>query len=381
MVKKLMLIVFAITNFIFMSSFNYYPVSNNVIPEVSAKAAVLIDASTGKVLFEKNAYDIRQMASTTKIMTTLLCLESGNLDRYFTVDTKAINVEGSTMGLVNGDIVTKRILCYGMMLPSGNDAANAAAVRIAGSNSEFAKLMNQRAKQIGMKNTNFVTPSGLDDYIDNHYSTAYDMALLAREAMKNETFAKICATKKIKIDFGNPPYGRWLLNSNKLLNMCEGCIGVKTGFTDKAKRCLVSACERNGSRLICVTLSAPDDWNDHIKMYNYGYSRLINVKMQQEDISVDVVGGTKDFVDIVPQGDTQLILTDVNAADIKQQIVIEHFLYAPVKKGQVVGKLEYLIGNEVIKSVNLVANENIEYKYSEKKLSWVDKFKQKFFDK
>ena len=158
---------------------------------ISAKAAILMDARTGKILYEKNSGQIMQMASTTKIMTTLLSIESGNLDESFVVDSNAIKVEGSSMGLVEGDVVTKRALCYGMMLPSGNDAANATAVKIAGSIENFAVLMNNRAKEIGMNNTSFVTPSGLDDYTDYHYSTAYDMALLTKEALKNPIFKEI----------------------------------------------------------------------------------------------------------------------------------------------------------------------------------------------
>ncbi|MCX7658505.1 MAG: D-alanyl-D-alanine carboxypeptidase, partial [Oscillospiraceae bacterium] len=215
---------------------------------VSAASAVLIEAQTGKVLYAKNENEKRPMASTTKIMTALICLESGNLDEQFVVDSSAIKVEGSSMGLVEGDIVTKRSLCIGMLLPSGNDAANAAAIKIAGSFEKFAEMMNERAVKIGMLNTHFVTPSGLD--ADGHYSTAYDMALLAREALKNPDFKAICSQKNIKLSYGNPPYDRWLKNTNKLLTYYNGCIGVKTGFTDAAGRCLVSATERNGVCLI-----------------------------------------------------------------------------------------------------------------------------------
>lgn len=165
------------------------------------------------------------MASTTKIMTTLLCLESGGLDDQFVVDGEAIKVEGSSMGLTEGDVVTKRALCYGMMLPSGNDAANATAVKLGGSIENFADMMNERAEKIGMTRTCFVTPSGLEG--EGHGSSAYDMALLAREALRNPDFAEICSQKKAKVEFGNPPYERWLTNSNKLLDMYQGVKGVK----------------------------------------------------------------------------------------------------------------------------------------------------------
>ena len=211
---------------------------------VSAESCILMEAVTGEVLYEKAADQQRPMASTTKIMTTLLCLESGDLDTPFPVDNDAIHVEGSSMGLVDGDIVTKQALCYGMLLPSGNDAAGATAVKLAGSYAAFAEQMNRKAQELGMTQSHFVTPSGLHDA--EHYSTARDMALLTAAALQNETFREICGQASAKVCFGNPPYERWLTNSNKLLTMDETVIGVKTGFTDEAGRCLVSASVRNG---------------------------------------------------------------------------------------------------------------------------------------
>lgn len=240
-------------------------------PQIAARAAVVVEYETGKVLYEKNADLQLPMASTTKIMTTLLTLESDNIDDWFTVDSEAIKVEGSSMGLSEGEVITKRILAYGMMLPSGNDAANAAAVAVSGSIEGFVRLMNEKAENFGLTNTHFVTPSGLDDYTDEHYSTALDMANLTRLALSNETFREICGTKSICLEFGDGE-SFWLSNSNKLLSSCEGVIGVKTGFTDKAGRCLASACERDGVTLICVTLSDPNDWYDYTNLYDYCFS-------------------------------------------------------------------------------------------------------------
>ena len=177
------------------------------------------------------------MASTTKIMTALLTLEQGGLDDYFQVDSDAIRVEGSSMGLQEGDSVSLRALAYGMLLASGNDGANAAAVRIAGSIPAFVERMNARAAEIGMADTRFATPSGLDD--PGHYSTAYDMALLAREALQSPLFAEICAQSKAVVQYGNPPYNRWLTNHNRLLREYPGTIGVKTGFTKASGRCQI----------------------------------------------------------------------------------------------------------------------------------------------
>lgn len=328
----------------------------------SARGAILIEAKTGEVLYEKNANQILQMASTTKIMTTLLCLESGNLDEYFTVDPEAIKVEGSSMGLLEGDLVTKRILCYGMMLPSGNDAANATAVKIGGSIDKFVELMNNRAKEIGMNNTNFVTPSGLDDYTDLHYSTAYDMALLARQALKNPYFAEICSTKNAKVEFGNPAYGRWLTNSNKLLTNCPGAIGVKTGFTDKARRCLVSACERDGVTLICVTLNDPNDWQDHSSLYEYGFSKMkkISIPIENQDMVVNVVGGKRELAYLKLSEPSELTLYNGDAQKITKKIILPKFCYAPLNKGEIVGQVQYYCGDKVIKEIPVMVDESVE---------------------
>ncbi|NLT10061.1 MAG: D-alanyl-D-alanine carboxypeptidase, partial [Ruminococcus sp.] len=201
-------------------------------PQVSARAAVLISADTGEIVWEHNSGQKLPMASTTKIMTTLLCIESGGMDEQFVVDSDAIKVEGSSMGLQEGDIVTKYALCCGMLLPSGNDAANAAAVRIAGSIEDFSELMNERARKLGLSKTFFVTPSGLEG--EGHGSSAYDMAILAREALRNDIFRSICSKSRIQLEYGAPPYKRWLKNTNKLLEMYDGTYGVKTGFTDEA---------------------------------------------------------------------------------------------------------------------------------------------------
>jgi D-alanyl-D-alanine carboxypeptidase/D-alanyl-D-alanine carboxypeptidase (penicillin-binding protein 5/6) len=244
-------------------------------PQISAMSAIVIDAESGKVLYTKNCSEVRAIASLTKVMTTLLTLEAGDLDTQFQVDNGVIHVEGTSMGLRENDIVTRRALCYGMMLPSGNDASNAAAVSVAGSLSAFAELMNQKARHVGMTDTTFVNPHGLDQ--SGHLSTARDMAILTAYAMTrseaSELFRTIAASPTARLEYGNPPYRRWLRNNNKMLHMYENCIGVKTGFTDNARRCLISAAERGGRTLIAVTLNAPDDWNDHRQMLDYAFQK------------------------------------------------------------------------------------------------------------
>ena len=325
-------------------------------PSVSAKSAVVMNYDTGELILSKNAFEKRVMASTTKIMTTLLTIEAGDPDKEFTVDSMAIRVEGTSMGLKEGDIVTRRALCYGMMLPSGNDAANAAAVIVSGSISECTKLMNKRAAEIGMTDTNFVTPSGLD--AEGHYSTAYDMALLTREALKNETFRKICSASTMTLDFGNPPVPRRLNNLNKLIDLYDGCIGVKTGFTDNARRCLVSAAERGGVTLIAVTLNAPSDWSDHGKMLDYGFSKISPRRITLKSHAVEVVGGNTDNVTAVPEKSLTIGLTDVSAEKINVKYYLPDFVYAEVKKGQELGYADVYCGDSFIERVRLVADGN-----------------------
>ncbi len=325
------------------------------IYDISAKSAVVMCVETGEVLFAKNEHQRRSMASTTKIMTTLLALEQYTPGRQITVTESMIKVEGTSMGLLPGDTVTMQGLAYGMMLPSGNDAANVVAITLGGNVKDFAQMMNARAKQIGMDNTNFVTPSGLDD--EEHYSTAYDMALLGCEAIKNPLFKKICSTQKASVYYGNPPYKRTLSNHNRLLKSYEGAIGMKTGFTKKSGRCLVSCAERDGVTLVAVTLSAPDDWQDHKKMLDYGFSKVEYAKadFDENQVFVPVVGGTADSVGIECEGFTVFGKSN----DVKHILLLEKFLYAPVLKGDVVGKIIFKNGNEELGVVPLVAKEDV----------------------
>lgn len=295
-----------------------------------AKGAAVIEQESGLLLFGKDADRRLPMASTTKIMTALLTLEQDDLDAPFTVDKNAIRVEGSSMGLREGDTVTLRALAYGMLLPSGNDAAGAAAVRIAGTKERFAQLMNERAEELELTGTHFVTPSGLDD--SNHYSTAFDLALLAREALQNSEFAEICGQSSAKVRYGNPPYDRWLTNHNKLLKYYPGVVGVKTGFTDTAGRCLVSAAERDGMKLIVVTLGCPDDWNTHMKLYDACFAKLRRrtVELPADPMPVTgagTVGVEWDGCEVTAPADAALELT----------VTRQPFLFAPAQAGRVVG--------------------------------------------
>lgn len=347
-------------------------------PDISAKAAVLISADTGEVVYAKNCTEKLPMASTTKIMTTLLCLESGGLYDEFVVDSNAIKVEGSSMGLQEGDIVTKYALCCGMLLPSGNDAANAAAVKIAGSIEKFAEMMNDRAHKLGLSKTYFVTPSGLEG--EGHGSSAYDMAVLAREALKNELFRDICSKESIKLEFGDPPYTRWLKNTNKLLGMYDGVYGVKTGFTDEAGRCLVSACKRDSKDLICVTLNDRNDWNDHMAIYDYGFDtvREFDVTLPT-DITVDTVGGNTEKLHLVTKDSSVRICTVAgNENDFQFTLLSAPFIYAPVKYGEEAAKLRISFMGREVDTIPLYAAESVSAeKVPPKKKSLFTKIKEK----
>lgn len=367
------LIIFAVSlSFAMMTAFADVPVVKT-LPSVSgaqigAKAAIVMEAMTGRVLFAQNENERLPIASTTKIMTAMLALEQPELDAVFEVDGTAIMVEGSSMGLQKGDKASLRTLAAGMLLPSGNDAANAAAVRIAGTIPAFAVMMNDRAAELGLQNTYFETPSGLDS--GGHCSSAYDMALLAREALRNPDFTDICSQYKIRTNFGDPPYDRWLTNHNKLLNYYDGAFGVKTGFTKKAGRCLVSAARRDGVDLICVTLNCPNDWQVHRELYDRYFP-----KVQVEDLSraipefeVPVTGGAASSVTVVKTDVAQIPLP-TDGAQVEYKITIEPFLYAPVRKGQYIGEVKIIVDREETFRVTLTAGRDVELlnEYKEEK--------------
>ncbi len=322
--------------------------------EVSAGAAVLIEPMTGRVLFEKNKSERRSMASTTKIMTALLALESGRLDEVVTVTGRMVRVEGTSMGLKAGDKVTLSALVNGMMLSSGNDAANAVAVFLGEDQAGFAAMMNARAKEIGMAGTNFVTPSGLDD--EEHYTTAYDMALLGAEAMKNPAFKEMVSAPSAQVEIEDPPRTRTFSNHNRLLREYEGANGIKTGFTKKSGRCLVSSAERDGVSLIAVTLHASSDWKDHKAMLDYGFEQLTVTPVAANEIpaSLPVTGGVEDSVPIT-SGQAAIPLVKGDAAEIRCVTTLGAFLYAPVERGQEIGFHTIYYGEKAALKVPITA--------------------------
>ena len=241
------------------------------VKAISAEKAILLDAATGRVLFDQNADARSLIASTTKIMTALIALERLESDRTITVPSDAVGIEGSSVYLKEGDEVTAGDLIYSVLLSSANDAAATLAYEIGGDIRSFADIMNERAKEIGAQDTCFENPHGLDS--EEHYTTARDLALITAEALKNDAFAEAVSTYKYEFSISGTP--RIAINHNKLLKKYEGCIGVKTGYTKRSGRCLVSAAQKNGRTLIAVTLDAPSDWDDHTRLFNFGFSTLI----------------------------------------------------------------------------------------------------------
>lgn len=324
----------------------------------SASAYILYDPDTGSVLTSCNAYERRSMASTTKIMTALLLCEDGRLNRLVKVKAKSVCVEGTSIGLKGGDIIPRENLLYGLLLESGNDAANVIAAEIAGDSKNFAEKMNEKATQIGMKRTHFVTPSGLDD--KEHYTCCYDMALLAAYAMNNADFRKACSTLVYRSVYNNESTVRTYTNHNRLLRELDGCIGIKTGFTKKSGRCLVTACERDGKRLIAVTLCAPDDWNDHKAMYNYGFLQYENVLLPDNFnlSSIAVVGGDKTKVDIACESISVMLHKDYGGR-VNYVINLPPFVYAPIRCGDTLGTVEYYADSKLIATAKITAQSMV----------------------
>lgn len=311
-------------------------------PALSASCAILVDGSTGRVLYEKNPDEKRPIASITKLMTALVAVRSTpdlkqevEVKREYTLDG------GSSMYLKPGEKVTLETLLYGLLLVSGNDAALAIADFCGGGLDTFVGWMNDWAAELGMENTHFSNPSGLPD--DSHYSTAADMAKLARVVMEDEMLAKIVSTRSITIG------GHSFTNHNKLLWQYEGCVGMKTGYTDAAGRTLVSCAEREGQRLIAVTLNAPNDWKDHASLLDYGfavYPLQTLAAAGQEVRSLAVTGSLVRLVPVAAAEDLRYPLTE--GEKVTSKLILPESVRAPVRKGNLAGEMVfYLDGREL----------------------------------
>lgn len=334
---------------------------DDALPRVTARSAVVMEAKTGRVLYERNMGDRRFPASTTKIMTLIIALEKGNLDDVVKVGPHAAGTEGSTLWLEEGDEITLRELLYGMMLHSGNDATVAVAEHIAGSVDAFARLMTDKAHEIGAKDTNFVNANGLPD--DAHYTTAHDLALIASYGYTLPEFEKIVSTKEITFPWVKDDTHR-LRNENQMLWLYEGGNGVKTGYTDAAGRCLVSAAKRDGIQLVAVVLDSNWMWNDSILLLDYGFSKIDRttvVKKHAQVGTVAVTGSRARRLGVQTKDEIVLPVVD-GTAGYEQTIDLPHAVKAPIKKGDVVGTLRVsYVGKEVAKT-DLVAMQDAEQK-------------------
>ncbi len=342
---------------------------------LSARSFVLINAETNEIIASHNHNLKLSMASTTKIMTSLIAIESGKMNCAVTSE-KDINIEGTAIGIKKGDCFSLETLVYAMMLESGNDAAVLTAEYLAETEDSFSELMNKKADRIGMTSTNFETSSGLDS--DEHYTTAYDMALLTSYAVKNPVFKKICSAKIHSARQIKPEVKLTFSNHNKLLNSYDGVFGVKTGFTRKSGRCLVSACERNGITLIAVTLNAPDDWNDHTKLYDYGFAQVKSKEIKAEiPDKIKVYGSDKNEITLKC---TYVGLSAFADDKTDVRIRLKKFLYAPIEKNQIVGFVDIYNDGVCVKSVGIYARESAELGCSSSKpnFDFIYKFKQLF---
>lgn len=319
--------------------------------DISAHSAILYCADTGDVLYEKNADEHMLIASITKIMTAIVIIENCDLDAEIKPKPEWCCVEGSSMYLDYTKTYTVRDILTGMMLVSGNDAATALACTLAGDERSFSAKMNEKAQELGMENSSFRNPHGLDD--PEHYSTARDMAILASYCMENEEFRNIVSRYTATI--GEQTY----YNHNKLLAQYDGCIGLKTGYTMAAGRTLVSCAERNGMRLICVTLNAPDDWNDHKKLLDYGFEGYLISSFSEDSfrLELDVASAAENSAAAVPENDIKILTSNDAAVNVKLEA--PRVLFAGGLKGEKVGAIRVFVNGELAAEENLVYTENV----------------------
>ena len=332
---------------------------------VSAQKAILVDAETGRVLFEKNADARGLIASTTKIMTALIVCEQCNVLDRMKIPKEAVGIEGSSIYLQEGEVLTIQELLYGLMLHSGNDAAVALAIYCGGTVEGFAELMNDKAHRLGMKDSHFENPNGLDS--PGHYSTARDMAILASYAMDNPIFSKTVSTKKVSIS------RRSLSNHNKLLWRLKGADGVKTGFTKAAGRILVSSVTRQGRRLVAVTMNDPNDWQDHTTLMEDGFSRFQVkeiIKTGQILGTTEIAGGQELAVNLLANEDFCYSL----APGEQVEVVLQGpgFVYAPVAQGQQAGFAYICVDDRPVGKVSVIYGSTVEQE-KEQKQSFLEK--------
>lgn len=349
---------------------------NSNPPTLNSRAAIIFDRESKTVIFGKNINEKRAMASTTKIMTAIITLEKGNLNDVVEVSKKAANIGGSRLGLSTGDKIKLRDLLYGLLLRSGNDAAIQIAIHIGGSVEGFAELMNNKAKELGLQNTHFVTPHGLDN--PNHYTTAYELALLTDYALNIEEFAKIVNTKQTTISINSKPVP--ITNTNELLGNLDGVNGVKTGFTNNAGRCLVTSVKRNDWQVITIVLGADTKkfrTKDSIELIEYNFKNFerVNIKEKIEEEfekwkiananNIEIIKGKQNNVKIGMTYKYDYELYPINKTElnnIKIQIECKKTLIAPIERNYQIGEIHVILSNKEIMNIPIIIEEAIEKK-------------------
>ncbi len=333
----------------------------------SAKGAALLETDTGVFLYEQNSGIRLPMASTTKIMTAYVALKYGDITKEFTIPAAAVGVEGSSMYLLKGEVYTLDELLYGLMMTSGNDAAAAVAICVAGSISDFVFLMNAEAAALGLSNTHFDNPSGLDS--DTHYTTAAELATITAKALENADFRRYVGAKKYMIPGTSTHPARYFASKNRILLSYEGAIGVKTGYTVHSGRSLVTAAQRGGVRLVAVTIHDGNDWADHRQMLDYGFSRTCSVDPMSclsSEYLLPVAGGGN--VRVRPDKAPVMTLVDMSGPVLHAKIILPHFLYPDISMLQQVGEARIFAGDVLLCTVALRAYDSVQMQRTKKSL-------------
>ncbi|KAB3527360.1 D-alanyl-D-alanine carboxypeptidase family protein [Alkaliphilus serpentinus] len=337
---------------------------------VSGRAAIVMDVATGRVLYEKNIHDKMPMASTTKIMTALLAIENTDLDHTVKVTPEAVGIEGSSIYLQYNEEIKMKDLLYGLMLRSGNDAAAAIAIELGESIEGFSKLMNKRAEDLGAKNTNFVNPHGL--HHENHYTTAHDLSLITRAALKEQVFKEIVSTRYYLADRDTYKH---FANKNRLLSMCEGGDGVKTGYTRRSGRCLVASASRDNMQLIAVTLNDPNWFNTTKDLLDKSFEEYHGHIAFEKGELVEVIPvfeGKVGEVQLVSSKEVVIPLLEGEEENLRTIVDVPNYIEAPVLKGTKIGKLYTYLDDQLLAEADIIANADID------KLTLKDKIKRFF---
>ena len=345
------------------------------LQKLTARSAIVMDTVTGQVLYERDIDTRRYPASTTKMMTLIVALEHGRLDDIVTVSKHAEGVEGSTLWLVQGDKIPLGELLTGMMMHSGNDATVAVAEHIAGSVPAFVEMMNEKAAEIGAYNTHFVNPNGLPD--ENHYTTAFDLAKIAAYGYSLPHFEEIVSKQEVIYDWVKDP-AKKLRNENQMLWLYRGANGVKTGYTDAAGRCLVSAARRDGMQLVAVVLDSYYMWNDSIALLDYGFQNArpkTLVKKGEVVAKVEVADGRQDEVELVAAESLVAVEKLGETGKVEKKLEIPEKVAAPIKKGDVVGKVVCYYDGKRQGAIYLLAAKDVEYySFWDNLLNWWREF-------